>query len=116
MRIEPDKRKDERADTKKKDNDRGCFKIPFRLGFFIQKLSAKAAFDGIILDLFGAKGTLFHSVVIIYATLSRVYMIPKKFLHGAFIDQQPRDHGNTDQKQAADDQHDLEPFHCNHLQ
>ena len=53
--IKPDQRQDQRADTKKKHNDRGCFEIPFRLRFFDKELPAKTAFNSFILNFLGAK-------------------------------------------------------------
>ena len=70
-RIPPDEWQCERAGAEQCNNDTGGVEIPFTLGGrvrwkrgmahgTVEKFAAMLAFDGVVLDLFSAVGTVFH--------------------------------------------------------
>ena len=67
IRTQPDQRQRQRPHAQDRDDDGGSSEMPFESGLFpgrvqgtIEELAAVLALDRLVLDIFGAKGTLFH--------------------------------------------------------
>jgi len=67
IRTQPDQRQRQRSHAQDRDDDEGPSEIPLESSLFpgrargtIEELAAVLALDRLVLDLFGAIGTLFH--------------------------------------------------------